>query len=156
MRSLTSLKRWATGAVFAAVAIHNLPQVFAQPNEPIRIRGVHYGGTGCPGNSVDTYVSPDASAMTLIFDQYVAEVGPGISASASRKFCNLVVDMVVPSGWQFSVFQVDYRGFADLKSATTGYMNSSYYFSGSDARTNTRTTTARFSGPIAGKLHQVR
>lgn len=122
--------------------------LYAQDN--VRIRDIHYGGTGCPQGSMDSYISPDGQAMTLIFDQYVAEAGQGIPLSQGRKFCNLVLDLAIPAGYQYSVFKVDYRGFVDLRSGTNAQVQSSYYFSGSDARTNTRTVTALFRGAMSG------
>jgi hypothetical protein len=139
------------GRIFLGLVVMGFgASAWAQGTDPMRIRNVYYGGTGCPQGSVDTYISPDSQAMTLIFDQYVAEAGTGIPISSGRKFCNLTLDLIIPGGWQVSVFKVDYRGYVDLRAGTSAQVAASYYFSGSDARTNTRTTRAQFVGAVTG------
>lgn len=99
------------------------------PNE-ISIRGVVYGGSGCPGGSVANMLSPDGKAFTLLFDNYVAEAGPGVSLSAGRRNCQLAVNMKFPNGYSFSVIKVDYRGYALIDRGAKGTQQTSYYFAG--------------------------
>jgi hypothetical protein len=68
--------------------------------------------------------------FTLIFDDYVASIGPGVAITESRKNCQLDIDLQYPSGFQYSVFNADYRGYAALDANVTGTQQSTYYFSG--------------------------
>ena len=78
----------ALAALFAGSA-------YAQAPDPsqVYIRGINFAGSGCPAGSVSTNVAPDAKAFTLLFDQYIAEGGPGVPASSTRKNCQVLVDL---------------------------------------------------------------
>ncbi|KAF2124544.1 hypothetical protein P153DRAFT_390583 [Dothidotthia symphoricarpi CBS 119687] len=119
----------------------------APPSGQVTIRGVTYGGTGCPQGTMSYQISEDKTTMTLIFDQYVASVGPGIEITEQRKNCQLNVDLLYPGGFQYSVFSADYRGYASIQKGVTGTLKSTYYFSGQTAQSSTDTT---FTGPYSG------
>ncbi|MCX6102193.1 MAG: DUF4360 domain-containing protein [Proteobacteria bacterium] len=118
----------------------------------VRINGISYAGSGCPAGSVSQNLSEDAKAFTLLFDSYVAETGPGMPLSLARKNCQVVVDLRFPQGWSYSLFTVDYRGYARLESGTSGQQVSSYYFQGQPKTGNLRTT---YYGP-AERDYQIR
>jgi len=113
----------------------------------VQIRGVTYGGTGCPQGSVGSQISDDRSVMTLIFDSYIASIGPGIAITEQRKNCQLNVDLLYPGGFQYSILSADYRGYASIDKGVTGVLKSTYYFSGQTAQSSTEYD---FQGPIAG------
>jgi len=120
----------------------------AAPNPTtVRIRGVTYGGSGCPQGSVAQFISADATTVTLIFDSYIAQLGKGIAPAQNRKNCQINFDLIYPSGFQYSVFSADYRGYANLEKGVTGQVKSTYYFSGS---ANQASDTATFTGPLNG------
>ena len=68
--------------------------------------------------------------MTLIFDSYIASIGPSVAVTESRKNCQLNVDIQYPGGFQYSVLSADYRGYAAIQKGVTGTLKSTYYFSG--------------------------
>lgn len=107
--------------------------VMPDPSQ-VHINGVTFGGTGCPQGTVGTAISADRSTLTLIFDQYVASIGPNVAITENRKNCQLNIDLLYPPGFQYSVFSVDYRGYAALTANVTGTLKSTYYFSGSTAQ----------------------
>lgn len=74
-------------------------------------------------------LSADRTYVTLIFDSYVASIGPGIAVTENRKNCQLNVDLLYPGGFQYSVFSADYRGYAAVDKGVTGTIKSTYYFS---------------------------
>ncbi|KAF2221196.1 hypothetical protein BDZ85DRAFT_266442 [Elsinoe ampelina] len=84
--------------------------------------------------------------MTLIFDSYVAALGPSTSILENRKNCQLNVGLRYPGGFQYSVFSADYRGYAALDKGVTGTQKSTYYFSGQSQQTSTQTD---FYGPMS-------
>ena len=96
----------------------------------IEISGVTYGGTGCPDNTVQGLLTDDKSTITLSFDAYTVQSGPNIPATDRRRFCQLQLKLKYPSGFQYSIFGADYRGYASLEKGVTGTTQSTYYFSG--------------------------
>jgi hypothetical protein len=109
----------------------------------VRIRSISYAGTGCKAGSVSQNVSPDLQAFTLLFDNFVAQTGPGVPLSEARKNCQIAIDLDFPSGWSYSLATLDYRGFVTLDAGVSAAQTSSYYFQGQGA-------TARLSTPMFG------
>ncbi|KAF2404089.1 hypothetical protein EJ06DRAFT_469510 [Trichodelitschia bisporula] len=107
----------------------------------VRINGVNYGGTGCPQGTVSSSLNSERTVMTLIFDVYAATIGPKAkSRSEARRYCQLNLKVQYPGGYQFSVFKVDTRGYADLEGGVTGEILTTYYFSGESKDAKTRLT----------------
>lgn len=88
-----------------------------------------YGGTGCPASSASVTLSPDQTALSILFDNYVVEAGNG--RTIDRKSCNIAIPVHVPQGYAISVFQVDYRGFNSLPVGARSTFNVEYFFAGS-------------------------
>lgn len=100
----------------------------------IQIEGLTYGGSGCPSSSVGSSISDDKTVVTLIFDQYIAAVGPKVMVTDNRKNCQLNLKLKYPGGYQYSILSADYRGYAALEAGVTGQQRSTYYFSGQTAQ----------------------
>lgn len=116
----------------------------------VHIQNIAYAGSGCPAGSVSELMAPDAKAFSLLFDSYVAEAGPGIPLSQNRKNCQVAVDLRFPAGWSFTVFEVDYRGYAKLDRGATGTQKTSYYFQGSGTTAN---LASDYYGPFDNDYH---
>jgi hypothetical protein len=69
-------------------------------------------------------------SFTLIFDQYVASIGPGVPVVQNRKNCQLNVDLKYPGGFQYSILNTVYRGYAGMDAGVTGVQSATFYFSG--------------------------
>jgi len=142
--------KWLLALAPLAAALPSLPTVEvgdAPPAGTVKIRGVSYGGTGCPQGTMSSQISSDRSVVTLIFDSYIASIGPGISVTEQRKNCQLNVDLEYPGGFQYSILSADYRGYSAIQKGVTGTLKSTYYFSGQTAQTS---TTYKFEGPTNG------
>lgn len=113
----------------------------------VYIKGISYGGTGCPQNSVGSFISADKQTFTLIFDQMVASIGPGVAVTQNRKNCQLNIDLQYPSGFQYSILSTQFRGYAGLSAGVSGTQQATYYFSGSSTQASTSTS---FKGPTDG------
>jgi hypothetical protein len=96
----------------------------------VQITGLAFAGSGCPAGSVSGQLSSDLTTITLLYASFVAQAGNNIPASNYRKNCQLNVKLKYPSGWQFSVFKADYRGYAQIPKGDTGTCKATYYFSG--------------------------
>jgi hypothetical protein len=114
------------------------------PPGSVTIKSISYGGSGCPQGTVGSFISADRTTYTLIFDSYIAEAGPGKSLTASRKNCQINVDIHYPAGYQYSLYSQNYRGFVNLDAGVRGVQQATFYFSGSAAQAS---TTTNFAGP---------
>lgn len=115
------------------------------PSGKITVDVVTVMGSGCPAGSAAVAVSPDNTAFTVTYSQYVAEVAPGMLASDSRKNCQLSLLVHVPGGFTYAVSQADYRGYASLAKGAQGIQAATYYFQGDSA---TAMSTHTFNGPM--------
>lgn len=114
----------------AAPALHAEPRdAKPDPNE-VYINAFTYAGSGCPAGSVANATDAAKDVLTLLFSDYVAQIGPGTMPADHRKNCQVNLDVHYPQGWQFSIFSVDYRGFMDMDQNVTGHQVATYYFSG--------------------------
>lgn len=137
----------------AAAAVSLLgggPTLVITPSTPpvtqMTIDVVTVNGSGCPLGTAAVAVSPDNTAFTVTYSDYVAQVGVGTKPTDYRKNCQLNLKVNVPSGFTYAISQVDYRGFASLEAGATGLERANYYFQGSTA---TQFINHPFAGPLA-------
>jgi hypothetical protein len=102
--------------------------VAADAPDRIQIRSARYSGSGCKQGTVSTTISPDRSLVTFGFDDFQATIG-GASQTDQQKNCQIHLDLSYPSGFQMSVLDATYHGYARLDSGVRANFISSYYFS---------------------------
>jgi len=139
------LSVFALLAAVAAAAPSSLNEAGPDPSK-VFVRSVTYGGSGCPQGSVSQSFNADRTSFTLIFDKYVASVGPGVPILEARKNCQLNINLSIPQGWSYSIATVDYRGFVQLPRGMSAEQKSIYYFQGEVAQVSAGT---RFFGPVS-------
>jgi hypothetical protein len=100
------------------------------PADHIVIDLVAMAGSGCRPGTADVAVSPDNTAFTAIYSEYLAQAGPGIATTEGRKNCQLNVLVHVPQGFTFAIAKVDYRGYGLLQRGATASQRANYYFQG--------------------------
>ncbi|KAK3291514.1 uncharacterized protein B0H64DRAFT_469271 [Chaetomium fimeti] len=127
-------------AAASPVIVDNLSD--APSGHEVQIVGLAFAGSGCPAGTVSGQLSSDLTTITLLYADFVAQAGNNMSPSNYRKNCQLNVKLKYPSGWQFSVFKADYRGYAQIPEGDTGTCKATYYFSG-DTRQISSTMTIR-------------
>ncbi|KAH9861035.1 hypothetical protein IAQ61_010771 [Plenodomus lingam] len=140
--------KWLFAFLPLAAAAPALPTFEADNGPPpgtVKIKSVGYGGTGCPQGTVSSTILGHRDTVTLIFDEYVASIGPGIAVTEQRKNCQLNIALDYPGGFQYSILSADYRGYASIQKGVQGTLKSTYYFSGQTDQTSTAYT---FEGPI--------
>lgn len=113
--------------------------------DKLKILDISYNGNGCPSGSVSTNISDDNLALTVLFDDFVVD-SEDATQGISGRTCNVDLKMKMPRGWSFSIFNVDYRGFADLDEGVTGVHGARYKISGSGM---TPLGIETFNGPIS-------
>ncbi len=87
-----------------------------------------YSGSGCPEGTASAVLSPDQKTMSLLFDQYKAEVGGTTGRALDRKKCNFIIPIHVPEGISVSLFQVDFRGLNNLPTEARTTLTVDYSF----------------------------
>ncbi len=129
--------------LFAISSLFLSMSAFGAVND-IQLGQPAYGGTGCPAGSASASISPDGKALSILFDQFVAEAGGTTGKRVDRKNCSVAIPVKIPSGYSVSVYQVDYRGFNSLPGGANATFNVEYFFAGSQGPRYSRT----FQGPI--------
>ncbi len=112
--------------------------------QSLRLGEPAYGGTGCPAGTASVSVSPAGDAVSILFDQYVAEAGRTTARRIDRKSCNITIPVSVPSGYSVAVFAVDYRGYNAVPSGGVARFDAEYFWAGSRGPRISRV----FNGPI--------
>ncbi|MGZ3773593.1 MAG: DUF4360 domain-containing protein [Pseudobdellovibrionaceae bacterium] len=127
--------------IIALVGILSALSMKAQADD-ISLGQPGYGGTGCPAGSASVTLSPDQQALSILFDNYVAEAGGG--RRVDRKSCNISIPVHVPQGYSVAVFQVDYRGFNSVPAGAQSRFDAEYFWAGERGPHVSRT----FLGPL--------
>jgi hypothetical protein len=108
-----------------------IQQVFAQetPNAA-HIVEVQLDGSDCDARNTQLGFSPDLKSLSLLFDEYILEMGEGTElpeALRAQKRCRIWVLMEVPEGWQMAFQYMDYRGYTNLPEVVTGNQTYSFF-----------------------------
>ena len=135
---LTGAKRAMAVALVAACATRPFwtcsgrVQLLASAATPdkIVIDVVTVNGSGCRPGTAAVAVSPDNTAFTVTYSEYLAQVGVGSKPTDFRKNCQLNLRVHVPHGFTYAIASADYRGFADLARGAYGHQKARYYFQG--------------------------
>ncbi|MFM9591299.1 DUF4360 domain-containing protein [Streptomyces scabiei] len=135
----------AVAALFAGALPAQAESPFEDPPpDKIVIKVATVNGSGCPQGTAAVAVSPDNTAFTVTYSDYLAQVGGGAPSTAFRKNCQLSLIVHVPGGFTYAIASADYRGFASLARGASGVEKASYYFQGSP---DTASRTHTFTGP---------
>nr|WP_211293127.1 DUF4360 domain-containing protein [Calothrix elsteri] len=113
----------------------------------VEIIGAGYGGSGCSAGTASVVVSPDGQELSVIFDNYSAIAN---STRDRRKTCNLTIPIKVPSGYQISLFDADYRGY--IAPETSGTLRAEYFFAGERGPVFSRTIRGEENYTVRDKL----
>jgi len=128
-------------SLFASSAYADPP-----PSDHIVIDVVTVNGSGCPLGTAAVAVSPDNTAFTVTYSQYMAMVGVGAGPTDFRKNCQLNILVHVPQGFTYAIASADYRGFASLAGGATAMERANYYFQG---QSPTAFINHNYAGPMS-------
>lgn len=117
------------------------------PDE-IQITGTSFSGNGCPGGSVSTSVSNDKTLVTFGFDAFQTYIGPGTSPNQKTKNCQLHLNLKYPGGFQFTVVDATYHGFARMDKGVTSNFITNYFFSQDAAASATLSSQIQGGGKV--------
>ncbi|GAA3633840.1 DUF4360 domain-containing protein [Streptomyces fenghuangensis] len=114
------------------------------PDEKIQVGINTVNGSGCPAGTAAVAVSPDNTAFTVTYSDYLAAAGVGTLPTDFRKNCQLNLDVRVPHGFTYAIAGVDYRGYAYLEGGATAVQKAHYYFQG---QADSTSSSHRINGP---------
>jgi hypothetical protein len=114
------------------------------------VDAVSYQGDGCPQGSMRAATSLDKQAITLIFDQFYVIASPSTIRHEVAK-CSVSIGLDYPEGWQFSVTNVDYRGFVSLEGSSWAKIQANFRYQGSGFQ---RPAILRLTGPVTTDFAQ--
>jgi hypothetical protein len=120
------------------------------PTDRLVIEIVTVNGTGCPAGTAAVAVSPDNEAFSVVYSNYLAQVGVGSRPTDFRKNCQLNLRIRVPSGFSYAIAQADYGGFASLERGATSTQRANFFFHG---QSPTVYASHAFRGPFVDDWH---
>ncbi|MGF1425695.1 DUF4360 domain-containing protein [Kitasatospora sp. LaBMicrA B282] len=138
-----------SATVLCALAFSGPAQALTFPPVPsgpgFTIGLVSLNGSGCPDGTAAVAPSPDGTAFTVTYSDYLAKSGAGTAPTDSRRNCQLTVQVHAPQGFTYAVAEADYRGYASLAAGASAQEQANYYFQGMQ---QTGTITHPFNGPL--------
>jgi Ca2+-binding RTX toxin-like protein len=112
------IRRAIVSALICAGLVVSLapsPNVAAAPNpQSVYVDSISYGGSGCPQGTVGQSVGNDRLTFTMIFDTFVASIGPSIPIAESTKSCQFDISLHAPAGWTWTIAAFQARGYVQL------------------------------------------
>ncbi|KAK3903489.1 hypothetical protein C8A05DRAFT_43273 [Staphylotrichum tortipilum] len=116
----------------ASAGIINAPAA-PGPNE-VKIVNVTAIGSGCPAGHAYVNVDATGTVFDVAFDQYIVTAGPGTNPANTRKNCRISINLSFPGGYQFSIIETRFTGYASLAEGQTGTCRAGYTFSGDSSQ----------------------
>jgi hypothetical protein len=139
-RVLTSL----TALAIACAGLTVAPAAAAGPDSSLPyIESISYGGSGCPQGSAGQLINDDRTSFTMIFDQFIAKSGPGLSVTESQKSCQLNVDVHTPAGAGAVCLKTQHRGYVGIPLDKTATQSAIYSVAGEPVHSGSTT----YEGP---------
>lgn len=127
--------------------------LLAQARPPFEVGRPIIDGDGCPSGSVSAAISPDGTAISLLFDQFSLEIARGTYQMPQlRRYCRFRIPLNLQAGYNLDVSKIDYRGFANLEGGNRGFIITTgkipsildFEIGGNQLRTQLSSGTANF------------
>jgi Domain of unknown function (DUF4360) len=126
---MSRLKRMMAAVLGTSLLVPLVPSAAqamtrARVDEPVvKVHVIKVNGSGCPTDSSVVTGVPDETAFTVSFSQFRAYGG-------GYKNCVVSIDVSVPAGWTYAVYEVDNRGWGVLDQGASGRLVMSSWFTG--------------------------
>ena len=127
---------WVINSVVAGALLVSLPVLANETN-------------GCPEGSYSIVLSPDGSALSLLFDQFTIESSRISDGEIQRMVCRISAPLNVPANHSIGVYKVDYRGFAKLGAKQQAELDVQYFLGPHD-KEHGRVFKRKIKGPKEG------
>jgi len=131
MRTFQSLLLALGASLVTAKPVPNGTTATAFNPSDIYIESVSYNGSGCHSGTGDTVIvlSDDRRTLTVIYSDYDAYAGPGVTVDKNRQNCLLNIKVHTPDNYRYSVSQTTFHGYEQFDANCSGYVSASYWFS---------------------------
>jgi hypothetical protein len=126
------------------VAPFGVPAGTAAAAAPPGIVVLNVTGSGCRPQTTAAALSPDRTAVTIIYSDYLVPAAGSTGTVSKNCRINLRVDPV--PGYAPTITSVDYRGFADLAAGSVVQLAATYGFHGT---AHVESATMRLAGPFS-------
>lgn len=109
----------------------------------VLLSDVSYGGPGCPEGSVQVLLSPDASALTVLYDRFALNFEASLGVRTLS--CEVILNIRKPLRVGLSIGATDFRGFVRLEEGMTA---DQHVIVSSGTRNKPRKMTAEFGSAV--------
>lgn len=123
------------------------PSAAAPPPRTVTVEVVTVNGSGCPAGSAKVAPNQGNTAFTVTYNGFLARAGLGASPVEFRKNCQVNLKFRYPEDMTFGISQVDYSGFARLRTGAVGLHRANHYYAGSSSSSQ---RNHPFNGPLDG------
>jgi len=148
------MKLFAAAAALSAYVAATPIDLQDQPTgSQVTIQDSTYSGSGCPQGSVSTILSEDHTAITLGFDSFQVFIGPNVKPQDKSKNCAIHLGIRYPGGFQLSVVDATFHGYARLDDGVTASLYTTYFFSHAASKTANSRSELRGSQYRNGKMY---
>lgn len=96
----------------------------------IYVEGIAHAGSGCPSASVALTHNSNWTVFALVFERFSVSIGPGIPSAQKSKNCIVEVRLRYPPGYQYTIYQADFRDQATLDKGVNATHKASFWFAG--------------------------
>ncbi len=90
-----------------------------------------YTGRGCPPGSVSIALSPDTTAVSVLFDRFYVNLGAG-QARRGMVSCEITIPFQAPGRYRAALVMAEYRGFVMAELNSRIMMSSTVGFYGAN------------------------
>ncbi|MEZ0392246.1 MAG: DUF4360 domain-containing protein [Pseudobdellovibrionaceae bacterium] len=96
---------------------------WAVPTE-VTIGNPKLEGEGCPQGTARAVLSPDGSAISILFDEFILDATKRrvYPPEKLKKDCDFKIPVQLPPGYRLLASRIDYRGFAALAKGVKGFL----------------------------------
>ncbi|KAK3338695.1 hypothetical protein B0H65DRAFT_560127 [Neurospora tetraspora] len=93
-------------------------------------------GSGCPAGHAWVNIDATGTTFDVSFDQHAVSVGPGSTATDTRRNCRVSINLQFPQGFTFqmSIIETRFIGYASLTEGQTGTCRAGYTFTGDSSQ----------------------
>jgi hypothetical protein len=113
----------------------------------VAVGRLNFAGNGCPEGTMRVAFAPDNLSVSILFDQFVAEIAEGRHGMDAMT-CNAVIPIDLPDNMQMEITRVDFRGFVSLPQGTVANLVSFFNFKGPGGDRDRMNLRFNFAGPV--------
>ena len=85
---------------------------------PIKVEVMHTFGPGCPTGSISAALSPDSTAVSILFDSL--QLSQAANSVLEKKFCQIVLGVHFSGQYRVAIVGSDVRGFVGVPAQARG------------------------------------